>query len=728
MDAFWQYWNDLTVRQAIIVGIITTVFGSMAYAIVAGGWKMFGKLALAIARLIQRILNWALPSAQSANLVPKEIKSDPPATREQIPQDATDPIALLVPLIPKSPLVGFVARRDKAGHEIVQVLKEKLAPESNQLVTLWGEGGVGKTTLAAEAARALIEAYRQRIVWASADKRADFTFSTLLDEIAVQLNHADLLRLAIGPKKVEAQALIASAPTLIVLDNFETIAPAEQNLCVAFLAERSPYPSLITTRQKIDGVQNVAIDAMSLAEARDFLKRLVEQAGDSLSISAPEHDRIIDTAGRNPLVMQWVVAQIELAQRPSDVLDELARGGGDAAQRVFDRSFDLEYLGDDGRAALLALSPFVPDASRPALAQVAGFGSDVERLNKAVKRLAALRLVAAAAGGERLTIQGLTRELAKARLSKDEHVNDYRRRFVAHFMSYANVHAQPTPEDFDALEAEKDNLLGAIDVAFDLEDWHSVMDIRGALEEFLDLRGYWDEAIRRGEQAVAASHEAENESSIAQFIGNVAVIRMQRGEYEEARQTYQQALVTFKKSGGEVNVAACLHQLGRLAHDQGEIEEARRLYNESLEINKRLDNQSRISGNLHQLAMIAHDQGEIEEARRLYNESLEIAKRLSDQNGIASTLHQLAILAQDQGEIEKARRLYNESLEIRKRLGNQSGIAGTLGQLGSLAYMEGNKAEAVRLTREALGIFEELKSPNAEKARRILKRLEGESS
>lgn len=291
MDALWQYWNDLTVRQAIIVGIITTVFGGIAYAIVAGGWKLLGKSALAIARLVQRLLNWALPPSQVTEVKQIEIKSDQPEPPEQL-QDTTDSAASLVPLIPKSPPVGFIARRDKQGREIVNVLKEKLAPEMSHLVALWGEGGVGKTTLAAEGARAMIRAYKQRIVWASADKRADFTFSTLLDEIAAQLDCADLLKLAIEPKKVEVQALIASAPTLIILDNFETIAREEQALCVSFLAERSPYPSLITTRQKIAGVQNIAIDAMSLAEARDFLKRLVEQAGDTLSVSAPaEHDR-----------------------------------------------------------------------------------------------------------------------------------------------------------------------------------------------------------------------------------------------------------------------------------------------------------------------------------------------------------------------------------------------------------------------------------------------------
>ncbi len=85
---------------------------------------------------------------------------------------------------------------------------------------------------------------------------------------------------------------------------------------------------------------------------------------------------IYETAEANPFLMEWVVAQIGAAQEPDTVFEELAEGEGDAAQRVFDRSFNLPQLGEDGRAALLALSLFVPSASREALAEVAGFGDD----------------------------------------------------------------------------------------------------------------------------------------------------------------------------------------------------------------------------------------------------------------------------------------------------------------------------------------------------------------
>jgi tetratricopeptide (TPR) repeat protein len=761
MDTFWNFWNSLS------QGVRDTIVGGIGLAAIGGVWKLSGK---SIRALFRRISSKTPPPPA----LPQIIVNVPPAPAP--PQLVASPETSdtsSAPLIPKSPIVGFVARRDEEGREIVPLLKEKLAPATNQLVALWGEGGHGKTTLAAEAARALIADYKQRIVWASADKRADFTFSTLLDEIAVQLNQSDLLKLVVTAKEAEVQSLLASTPTLVVLDNFETIANEERVRCTEFLSNRSPYPSLITTREKIGGAYNISIDAMTSDEAREFLTLLIAQAHNRKAFAQLDHDSIIETAGRNPLVMQWVVAQIDLAQQPNDVLRELAQGAGDAAQRVFDRSFELKQVGEDGRAALLALSLFVTSASRPSLVEVAGFEGDVRILNEAVKPLAALRLIGTTDGGKRLTLQGLTRELAKARLAREQNAAEFRQRFVAHFLSYAEAHAQPTPEDYDALEIEKDNVLGAMDVAFYLHDWLSVMRLMGSINfdgvrGLLTTRGYWDEAIRRGEQAIKAARNLADEAGLAVFVHNTAIRYQHRGELIEARRLYDESLEIKKRLGNQSGIAITLHQLGRLAQDQGEIEEAQQLYDESLEIKKRLGNQSGIAITLHQLAILAQRQGEIEEARQLYDESLEIKKRLGDQSGIASTLHQLGTLAKDEGEVEEARQLYDESLEIEKRLGNQggiaislhelgrlaqiqgkieeaqqlydesleikkrlgdqSGIAITLHQLGTLAEDENNRVEAARLFREALGIWERLKSPDAELARRSLARVEKEAS
>jgi tetratricopeptide (TPR) repeat protein len=721
-----DWWHTLS--QGARDSIIGTIAGGGVLAVVVAIFKLSGSsLKAGLRKLVggsPNISQPVQPQSQRHEIVVRveppqptpRIEEREPETSKPQPRPASGQASHN---LPRPPQVGFVERRDKGGQAIVARLKDELAPQKNQLVALWGDGGVGKTTIAAEAARALIDAFAMGVVWTIADGRPDFALSTLLDEIATQLGEPEIRKLATEPKKEAVGDLIDhfDTPLLVVLDNFETISPDEQKLCAEWIAKDAHCPALITTRGRVDGARNVPIDVMSLSEANEFLDRVIAQTQDPRAFEGLNRNRIIEAAEANPLVMQWVIAQIDLAQRVGDVLDDLAHGEGDAAQRVFDRSFNLPQLGRDGRDTLLALSLFVPDASRPALAEVAGFGDDDRRSREAVGSMARLGLVETANAGDRLVIKGLTRDLARPRLSKDERAAEFRARFIAHFVGYVQSHSKTTKEDFDALELEKDNLLASMDVAFEMKDWKSVMRMAYVtglpVTGFLKLRGYWGEGIRCNKQALEAARLLRNDSDIARFTHNLAVIYGDRGDLDEARRLYNESLEIAKRLGDQSGIACTLHQLGRLAEDQGKIDEARRLYNESLEIEKKLGDQSGIAISLHQLANLAQGQGEIDEARRLYNESLEISKRLGDQRAVASTLHQLAMLAHDQGEIDDARQFYNESLEIKKKLGDRSGIASTLHQLAMLAHDQGEIDDARQLYNESLEIKKKLGNQRA---------------
>ena len=666
--------------------------------------KAFADVAAGIRRAVKELLSG------------REHEPDAPTEAARTPQH---------PAIPRPPSFGFVARRDEQGRDIVERLREELAPGLNQLVTLSGPGGIGKTTLAAETARALQKTYVDRVVWSGAGGRADFSLLSLLDDITTQLGRADLRTLAPSEKEEQVRALVADA--LVVLDNYETVAEAEQKRIEAWFA-LTQCSALFTSRPRVEGTIFVPVSAMSREEASEFLEKLREQTQDPRIFTPEVRERVYETAEANPFVMQWVVAQVDLAQEPGAVLEELKHGEGDAAWRVFDRSFELPLLGDDGRDALLALSLFAPSAKVDALAAAAGL-DDAGRASEAVRNLRRLWLVKGVDGNRRLVVEGLTRSLADARLSRDPRADEFRRRFVAHFLNYADGHIKPTPENYDALEEDKDNLLRAAEAAFTYEDWESVTlmayILANPVSGMLRVRGYWSEAVKLGEQALQAARSLQDEAIVAGISHNLAVMYQDRGELAEARRLYDESLEIEKRLGDQGGVAISLHQLGRLAQDQGDKVEARRLYGESLEINKRLGDQDGVAISLHQLARLAQDEGEPEEARRLFGESLEINKRLGNQDGVARTLHNLAMLARGQGALEEARRLYGESLEIKKRLGNQSGVAVSLHNLALLAEDEGDKVEAARLFREALKIFERLGSPYAEIARQNLAIAEG---
>jgi tetratricopeptide (TPR) repeat protein/DNA replication protein DnaC len=659
----------------------------------------------ALPRNFKFIVDWPNRDAAFAEIVAeveKAVKALKPLPEATAPDDP----------IPAPPPFGFVPRADRDGRDIIERLQEELSPQSHRLVALWGAGGVGKTTLAAEAVRTIAATSGQRVIWVTADGRPNFTFTTLLDDIAALFDRTDLRPLAAGPKEEAVRALITTAPTLVVLDDFETIPPEEETLCLEFLSQRAQCPALITTRQRVEGALLIPLDTMSAGEADKFLVRLVSQTQDPDIYTESIRGRILETAESNPLVVQWVVGQIDLAQAPDEVLSELSHGEGKAAERVFDRSFNLKQMEDGGRAVLLAISLFKPSGTRPMIAEVAGMNltkdRDKKRFRKAQQTLASLRLIKQTPDGQRLTVAGLTRDFAKARLSRDPRAKIFRPRFVARFVRYADTHSQPTAANLNALEDEKDNLLGAMDVAYETEAWKGVSHIMFAIDEFLFIRGYWDERIRRGEQAVAAARRSGNERDSLSHSENMAWVRMQRGEYKEARQVWEQALVYYKKIGDKYETNITLSNLGVLAERQGDYEQARRLYEESLELDKKFGDQRGAARNLNSLGGLAYEHGDYAEARRLYEESLDIRKRVGNQSGIASSLDSLGFLAYIQGDYAEARRLYEESLEIEKKLGNRTGIASSLHSLGILAHAQDDYEEARRLYKESLEMSKNL--------------------
>jgi len=620
----------------------------------------------------------------------------------------------IVPKPPPRPEPKYIERHDREGRDLIVRVNAHL--KERRMLTLTGAGGVGKTTIANEVANRLFEkrigGFKEGIIWITADGRPDFGLLSLVDNVLDQLVPVDqaeaVRRLPLNAKRELARRLLGDRKKcLLALDNFETIPEEEQGSIVAYLAEL-PCPRLITSRKPLPKGEEIAVGPMTLEEARAFLKMRVEASEEPDRLKGLNLDQVAETAGYNPMLMRWVVAQLEQAMRPEDVFEDIARGRGEATERIFGRSFDL--LGKDGQTALLALALFVPTASREALAAVCGFEDGRDRVNEAICTLAAFDLLDTAVEGDRLGIVALTRRLTRAQLATDERAGPLFLRFLFHFVYYALDHPEMTKEDLDALDDERENLLAALGYAYAVKHWESVVTITDsiAFPGLLDIRGYWDEAIKWGKRAMEAARRVQNEKVLAGFAHNTATIYQARGRHDEAKDLYNQSLQIDKQLGNQAGIATALHQLGIIAQEQGHYQEAKDLYNQSLEIHKQLGNQAGIAKSLHNLGAVAQDQGNYQEAKDLYNQSLKTFKDLGAKRDEAIVLHSLGRVAQHEGNYREAEDLYDQSLEIDRNLGHQEGIANSLGQLGNVAQDQGHYEKAKELYSQSLEIHKQL--------------------
>jgi len=221
-------------------------------------------------------------------------------------------------------------------------------------------------------------------------------------------------------------------------------------------------------------------------------------------------------------------------------------------------------------------------------------------------------------------------------------------------------------------------------------------------------QGNYEEARELYQQSREIYEPLGDQRGRASAMYGLGQIAHQQGNYEEARGLYGQSLQIAEQLGDQGGRASVMHELGNLASLQGNYEEARGLYEQSLGIKERLGDQRGRADSLGQLGNIAQDQGNYEEARGLYQQSREIYERLGDQRGQAASLHQMGIIAHQQGNYEEARECYEQSLQIDERLGDQRGRANSLGQLGMIAYEQGNYEEAREFYGQSLQIGERL--------------------
>jgi Predicted ATPase len=476
-----------------------------------------------------------------------------------------------------TPLVG----RDAELRDLTQLSAEQ------RFITLVGPGGVGKTRLALEVARA-----------ASADLR----FGGCLVELAPVGDPAGV-RAAIAaalalPDPSRLAEMIGDREMLIVLDNCEHVIAAAAEVAEDLLRRCPGLRLLATSREglRVGGETIWPVPPLAAEDAVTLFVARANAAGASLELSDDDRAVIADICTRLdglPLAIELAAARTrafplqQIRARLNDRFRLLTGGSRTALARqqtlraVVDWSYELLF--DDEQRVFERLSVF-PGGCDLATAEAVCADEDVTAADLAdhLHALVEKSLVVAVSTGAELRFTQLQTlaEYGMERLTERGEAVRIRDAMARHYAELCAQSATAYTGDrqrawLTAIDQEHDNLRAALEWAVANDDAEIALTIAGGASWPHWLAGMVIEGKRWVDDAFACGGEAEERTRALALTGR-GLLDFLAGVPEHSDEDLAEALEIFRRHDDMESVALAHSFYAELANASGDRDEARR--------------------------------------------------------------------------------------------------------------------------------------------------------
>ena len=613
-----------------------------------------------------------------------------------------------------------------------------LLSEPTRLVTLTGPGGTGKTRLALEVGRSLVEPLAGAVWFVPL---VDISEAGLLPGAIVEAMGLSCLG-QVEPLEQVVEAL-SRQPALLVLDNMEQLVE-EGAFVVQTLLERVPSLTLLVTSRQLLGLSSErefavptlptpqgshALSTLTLYESVQLFVDRAQTVRPDFQVTnhnAPGLAELCDRLEGIPLALELAAARAQVLT-PSQMLlqmaqrfDFLVSRKKDVAlrHRTLKSAIDWSYalLAPDLQRFFVQLSVFRGGWTSEAAEAVCTEPLALDLL--AQLRECSLVLASEEAGSIRFRMLDSLREYGGDRLKEGGEKEAVQARHGDYFLTLAEE-VKPKllggPEQgkwLDVLEQEHDNLRAAADYCLQhaqgAEATEKGLRLGKALLRFWMTRGYLREGRERLTALLALPSAQGRTTARADALNDSGWLACLQGDYPAASALFKESLLLRRELGDRPGIAASLNLLGMVVFEQGDSDAATSLFEESLLLRRELGDRIGSAAALVSLGNAASVRCEYAGARLLYEESLALFRQLEDKQGISSALVNLGNVAKAQSDYAAAHSLFEESLLLRRELGDKRGIAHVLASLGSASLRQGEYAVARSPYEESLALFREL--------------------
>jgi tetratricopeptide (TPR) repeat protein len=229
----------------------------------------------------------------------------------------------------------------------------------------------------------------------------------------------------------------------------------------------------------------------------------------------------------------------------------------------------------------------------------------------------------------------------------------------------------------------------------------------GTLDIYLESWGCWNLLKDLYEQILPHIHHV-HEDKRQYYLMRIGWRCQDWGNWDRAEKYYQDALAIAQEQNNKMLMARLLGHLGDIEQYRGNWDEAERLYRQSLELRTELGARSGMVYYWVILGYIEQKRGNWDEAESLYRQCLEVQTSLGDRSGIALSWGSLGEVELDRGNLDAAEGYLTHALTIMEELGMSSYIALTTYRLAQLWRKRGNEEIAQEHYQKSHQIFQQL--------------------
>ena len=610
-----------------------------------------------------------------------------------------------------------------------------------RLLTLTGVGGSGKTRLALEVARDLVEAYPDG-VWL-------VELAPISEAALVPKAVAEALEVPERPQEPLTDTLadvLRDRQLLMVLDNCEHLLEATTRLVDVLLDSCPRLRILATSREalRVEGEVRWVVPPLSVPdpqvtpsleelEAYESVRLFVERArgrDPTFSLSPQNALAVAEICSRLegiPLAIELAAARVgtlsldQISQRLRESLKLLTGGDRTAMPRHQTLKGTLDWshesLSESERRVFRRFSVLEGGWTLEASEAVgAGEGFEEDDILDVLSGLVEKSLVMAKErqeSGVRYRMLEPIRQYAREKLEEGGESEEVRRRHATFFLALAEE-AEPRlrgPEDrewLERLETEHDNLRAALSWALEQREAELGLRLAGALWLFWEAHGHYGEGHRWLEQMLARGSQA-SASARAKALEGVGQLIFDSDERDEAVIAAREGLKLSDEAelGGTVR-AKFLDILGWKAMMQGDRERAKELLEESLKLSRDANDELGIADALLGLGSALDTPDDHERAKEFHEEGIVLCRKLGYVPTLARHLFSFGYTLLLEGDYERGAALNEEAADLFRERGYKGGLEFVLDNLGWAALLQGDHERARNYYRESLILCKEL--------------------